>query len=151
MGYSYIKQFDEYSYEISPKGFPYEENIEIYEGNEISITLKGINLDSNKDPYNFDIFNSFSACFSVGTETETYCAASSNFLLGQSQDAINYDQNQGNPAGTTQDELHFVDPDYSILSDYPFEQVLFDIEGDIGGSIYTFMRFDIDIIQEITK
>jgi hypothetical protein len=149
--YSYIKQFDQYSYEIAPKGFPYDSNIEIYEGDEISITLRGINLDQNKDPYNFDQYDSFSACFSVGPESETYCASDSNFVLGQSQDAINYDQNQGNPAGTTKDELHFIDADYSILSEYPFYQAILDIQGKLNDSIYTFMRFDVNIKQEITK
>jgi len=149
--YSYIKQFDQYSYEIAPKGFPYKENTEIYEGDEISITLRGINLDTNRTPYNFDQFDSFAACFSVGPESDTYCASSSDFTLGQSQDAINYDNNQGNPPGTTKDELHFTDDDYSILSDYPFDEAILDIQGTINNSTHTFMRFDVNIAQEITK
>jgi len=151
MDNAYLRKFDEYSYEIAPKQGPYGQNIEVYEGDEISLTLKGIHLNTAQDPFDFGAFNEFNACFALWGESETYCSTSSNFVLGQTQNAIDYDNDQGNPAGSTQDELHFLDPSYEILSEYPFDEVMLDIQGKISNSIYTFMKFKIDIINDITK
>lgn len=148
--YSYIRQFNEYSYELAPKSFPYKEKLRLYEGDEISITLKGIHLNDAKDPFNFDIFEEFKACFKMHEGSEEYCATKDNFILGQSEEAIQYDKDEGNAPGTTQDELHFIDPNYEILSDYPFQQVRMDIQGKISDSIYTFINFRIQIQKDIT-
>ena len=147
---SYIRKFDDYSYEIAPKSFPYKENIRIYEGDEVSISLKGIHLNDAKDPFNFDIFEEFNACFKMHEGSQEYCATKDNFILGQSDEAIQYDKDEGNAPGTTQDELHFVDSNYEILSDYPFDKMQMDIQGKVSDSIYTFIRFKVKIKSDIT-
>lgn len=149
----YIKKFDDYSYEISVSQLPYERNIEIYRGDEISITIRGVNLDANKTPFNFDIFDEFNWCFRAWEDdTKQYCADSSNIILGQSGDAISYDQNQGNPPQTTQDEIHLVDDNYEILSDYNNDEVFFDVEGIITDStVQTFMKFKANIKKDISR
>lgn len=153
MGYSrnYIRRYGEYSFEITPKGFPYIQNIDIYKGDEISIALKGINLDDDKDPFNFNVFDTFKGCFKMfPNATKEYCSISDNFILGQSQDALDYDAQQTGHYETTYDELHFIDSNYTILADYNFNKVFFDIQAEVSDSIYTLIRFKINITQDIT-
>ena len=150
--FEYIRQYSEYSFEIAPKQFPYKENITIYQGDEINISLRGIHLDDERSPFNFGFYDEFNACFKLFEESnEEYCSVSDNFVLGQSDKAIQYDTDNNNPPGHTQDELHFIDPDYSILKDYTFPKVVFDIQAKTSDSIYTFIKFNIKIKNEVTK
>ncbi|HSH34964.1 hypothetical protein [Schnuerera sp.] len=152
-GERYIEQFDDYSYIIAPKAFPYViKDVDLYEGDEISISIKGIHLDDENTPFNFDIFDSFEAEFRLHSRHPiAYPALPDNFVLGQSEEAIQYDIDQGNPANTTMDELHFIDPDYSILQNYRWPIAELDIQGLLSDSIYTFMRFEIEIEKDITN
>lgn len=149
---SYIKKFNNNAFEISPKTYPFKETIKIYQGDELSISFKAINLDSEKTPFNFDVFDSFQACFKLSeASSEVYCATESNFILGQTDYAISFDTDNGNSSGTTKDELHFLDPSYTILKDYRYNRVFFDIQGKIGDSIYTLIKFNGIIENQITE
>lgn len=149
---SYIKRFNNNAFEISPKAYPFKETIKIYQGDELSISFKAINLDSEKTPFNFDVFDSFQACFKLSeASSEVYCATENNFILDQTDYAISFDANNGNPSGTTKDELHFLDPSYTILKDYRYNRVFFDIQGKIGDSVYTLIKFNGIIENQITE
>lgn len=148
----YIKKIDDYSYEIAPKSLPFMKHIEIYRGDEISISLKGIHLSDNKDPFNWNAFDSFKAQFRLFPEsTISFDATSDNFLLGQSEEAIAYDIEEVNPTGTTKDELHFLDPSYEILKEYKLDRAELDIQAEVNDSIYTIIRFKINIKNDITR
>ncbi|HSH35849.1 hypothetical protein [Schnuerera sp.] len=151
-GERYIERFDDYSFIIAPKQYPYiVEDVDLYEGDEISLSIKGIHLDDENTPFNFAIFDSFEGVFKLHSRHSTsYPLQESNFVLGQSEEALQYDIDQGNPPNTTYDELHLIDAGYSILEDYNKPIVELDVQGIAFDSIYTFMRFKIDIEKDIT-
>jgi hypothetical protein len=72
------------------------------------------------------------------------------FLLGQSDDAVQYDIDEGNPAGTTKDEVHVNAP--ASLMRVKAGNWHWDIEViDPGGDVLTpiFGRFEIK--QDVTR
>lgn len=74
----------------------------------------------------------------------------SYFFTGQTQDAINYDIAEGNPPGTTQDELHIYVP--SIEMRHPHGQYVYDLESkDLSGDIFTRIVGSFTIYPDVTR
>ena len=72
-----------------------------------------------------------------------------NFYFGQSQEAIDYDLAQGNPAGTTQDELHIQETATGMR--FESGDYLFDLESKIGEKIQTFYGGTFTLRPDVTR
>jgi hypothetical protein len=74
----------------------------------------------------------------------------SEFLLGQSDEAIAYDVDEGNPAGTTKDEIHVNAPASMMrvkAGNWYYDLQIIDTGGDVFSPIYG--RFNIK--QDTTR
>lgn len=72
-----------------------------------------------------------------------------NFYFGQSQEAIDYDTQEGNPPGTTQDELHVQETAENMRFDSG--TYLFDLEAKKGDNIQTFYGGSFHLRPDVTR
>lgn len=128
----------------------FELDIEMYRGDTLSKKLfQAANTDDT--PYNLSNYKFYMqirpdplARKAIATFGHEY------FILGQSQDAIDYDIAEGNPVGTTKDELHIkVD---SVSARLQSGEWFYDLETeDEGWDVYTPIYGKINIIQDVTR
>ena len=137
-----LTKFDDFSYEIVIKGIPYEQNITLFRGDEISITIRGINGDDAQSPFNYSLADILKVDITIaGEKVLASITEGDNVLLGQSDKAIQYDIDNNNPPGFTQDEFHFIDPDFALFGDSKYPTVEIVPKIIFNTSVYSLILF----------
>jgi len=126
--------------------------------NKLLFILRDIEDDGNDNkietPSNMDGFQ-FSMQVRADPNAENFLAEFNNdrFYLGQSDEAIQYDIDEGNPEGTTKDELHINVPSTEMLfvsGNWYYDLEFKDLSGDIKTPIKGRFRLIQDVTREIT-
>lgn len=146
-----IEQLTTNVFKVVVGKFPRRIRVRYYRGDSFSVTLVGENVDGT--PFNFGLADSFLTQFRAGSKRSQNIVAeleNENHVLGQSDAAIAYDAAQGNPAGTTQDELHLTDETGDkFLTNIP--KLLFDTEMRFGDDPTTLVDGELNIEYDITR
>lgn len=138
--------------EVNPFNIiPLKKEIVLFQGNEIN--LVGIGRNDNDDdpeisldePFNFQSVDDLEVVITyAGVEELAHIKMSEtegNIILGQSEQAIDYDIAKGNPDGFTKDEFHFIDSDWSFIGDSGFRRVDILFKMIMQNSVYGFLLF----------
>lgn len=138
--------------EIVMSGLPYRVDLEHYRGDRFSFSIIGRNEDDT--PFNFsDILDSARTQCKVARRGSAVQAefTDANHVLGQSQDAIDFDVDEGNAPGTTLDEIHISDPQGSVL-DVVYERLQFDTEAlTSDDEPRTLVQGEVEVLQDVTR
>lgn len=156
-----IERTDRTTIPIFVTQFPPKKQIDLYYGDEISISIIGFHRDrftlsTGKQiyvPFDFGTFTDLRAEFTSFCKKQRV-GKSKYFLTGQTDDAIQYDEDHNHQTPwaqfpmETKDELHFIDPSYNLLKDYKGDRIALDIKGNAGKSVHTIVRLVLNIKKQ---
>lgn len=145
-----VEQITSNVFKIVVGKFPRRIRVRYYRADSFSVTLLGRNRDDT--PFNFD-GGTFLTQFRAGNPRSKNVIIeleNSDHVLGQSDEAIQYDTDQGNPAGTTKDEIHLVDATGEKFK-VNNPNLIFDTEMVMEGDKLTLVYADLEIIYDITR
>lgn len=127
-------------------------NIRMVRGDKESITFIGTELDGTT-PFNFGIFDSFESQIRQGSPLSDTVFAEldpSDFVLGQSQVALDYETAEGLPSNSVFDELHcFLQS--ALLIAAKIKKLYIGVQGTEGLDVTTFGKGKINLTLDGTR
>lgn len=141
-----------YSYTFKPGARPVDIREEFTRGDKYSISFLAYENDS-ETPFNLGVFDSFKCQLRIGSALNKNILAelaAGDFVLGQSQEALDYEVAESLPAGSIYDELHCYFQS-ALLVDVKVKKLLLDVQGIEGLDVTTFGSGSIKLNFDVTR